>query len=597
MYNRGRRFGIAIALFVGCLSALTSVATPAGATPSVHTVLDFTENATGGAWQAIDTSVLTPTIAQLQGSTSVVVQGVLHVYGLDASGNLLDLSARSSGGAWQSTNLTTAINGPQLVGDVRVMAGSNGQIDVFGLGSGANTGRLIQYTTTSSGWATHDVSSATTQTGLSTPPSLVTGPNNVLRLYTTAANGDVLEFIPSSRGGWLSTDLTTVYGLRQLSGAPSATVLVNGTSRVVCLFGKTSTGQLMEYSLDGTLAAPWRTHNLSTSNSAGTLLSDPGSYSSGGWVMVSAVRTDGSLVLLVSRGTNFSSAQATATTNFTRMTGTSTESAFTPSLLIVPDGLMIASRGANAHLLVHIANWMSSYTAGTGTDVTTQVGSNTTIESAPGLQLLNGSIHITAGATRGTNGRTDVLGVGQYLTIGQSLTSADHRYRATLQSDGYLRVLTSSNQVLWTSTSTANRITVGGMGNLRFLNTQGASVLLIGSNSGSTTSLVMRTDGVLALMTSDGTIVWSTGATVPNRVVSIALTKIGITETPLGSNCNPFTAFFSRGSTSGCPAGTASEAWCSDFANFVWWWAGADTAGLTGWSYTFVTYGQRHGTF
>ena len=71
----------------------------------------------------------------------------------------------------------------------------------------------------------------------------------------------------------------------------------------------------------------------------------------------------------------------------------------------------------------------------------------------------------------------------------------------------------------------------------------------------------------------------------------------GIVDTPAGSDCNPFTAAFGRGSTSGCAPGTASEQWCSDFSQWVWQTAGVNTSGITGASKTFVTWGRAHGRF
>jgi CHAP domain len=68
----------------------------------------------------------------------------------------------------------------------------------------------------------------------------------------------------------------------------------------------------------------------------------------------------------------------------------------------------------------------------------------------------------------------------------------------------------------------------------------------------------------------------------------------GYQTAPHNSDCNPFTASFGRGSTSGCPAGTSSEEWCSDFAQFIWRAAGVPTNGITGWSATFVTWGRAH---
>jgi hypothetical protein len=68
----------------------------------------------------------------------------------------------------------------------------------------------------------------------------------------------------------------------------------------------------------------------------------------------------------------------------------------------------------------------------------------------------------------------------------------------------------------------------------------------------------------------------------------------GFQTTPYDSNCNPFSAAFGRGSTSGCAPGNAAEEWCSDFAEFVWQTSGIPTAGITGWAATFITWGVKH---
>ncbi|MEI6700320.1 MAG: CHAP domain-containing protein, partial [Actinomycetota bacterium] len=93
------------------------------------------------------------------------------------------------------------------------------------------------------------------------------------------------------------------------------------------------------------------------------------------------------------------------------------------------------------------------------------------------------------------------------------------------------------------------------------------------------------------------------GGPIPlvNKIVLLAKsldqTGSGVVETPLNTNCNPYTAYFGRGSTWSCPKGTAAEEWCSDFANWVWAKSGASVTGISGYSFTFVNHGQRLGTF
>lgn len=102
--------------------------------------------------------------------------------------------------------------------------------------------------------------------------------------------------------------------------------------------------------------------------------------------------------------------------------------------------------------------------------------------------------------------------------------------------------------------------------------------------------------GAVALVASDGGPIAPTPLT--KRIALLATSfdqeHAGYVTDPSGSDCNRFTFAFGRGSTAGCPAGTAAEAWCSDFADWVWTHAGVDTVGITGWSATFVQWGAAH---
>ena len=57
-------------------------------------------------------------------------------------------------------------------------------------------------------------------------------------------------------------------------------------------------------------------------------------------------------------------------------------------------------------------------------------------------------------------------------------------------------------------------------------------------------------------------------------------------EIPAGSNCNYYS--YALGSGSRCSNGWRSEAWCADFARWVWGQAGANTAGLTAGAISFT---------
>jgi uncharacterized protein (TIGR02594 family) len=93
------------------------------------------------------------------------------------------------------------------------------------------------------------------------------------------------------------------------------------------------------------------------------------------------------------------------------------------------------------------------------------------------------------------------------------------------------------------------------------------------------------------------------GVTQPNDLRTTIVQRAkdeyakNVVETPMGSNCNPYTAYWGRGSATRCLSTTRAESWCADFADYIWKVAGANTAGLGAAAGSFYTYGQQHGTF
>ena len=67
-------------------------------------------------------------------------------------------------------------------------------------------------------------------------------------------------------------------------------------------------------------------------------------------------------------------------------------------------------------------------------------------------------------------------------------------------------------------------------------------------------------------------------------------------EVPPGSNCNFYARYWNTGAT-GCANGWRAEAWCADFAKYVWQQAGAGVVGLNASTESFRDYGIRHGTW
>jgi CHAP domain len=69
---------------------------------------------------------------------------------------------------------------------------------------------------------------------------------------------------------------------------------------------------------------------------------------------------------------------------------------------------------------------------------------------------------------------------------------------------------------------------------------------------------------------------------VRTRIVAVAQSQLGQRENPAGSNCTKF---------------GPCEAWCADFATWVWRQAGVSTIGRIAWVPALVQWGKQHGTW
>jgi hypothetical protein len=69
---------------------------------------------------------------------------------------------------------------------------------------------------------------------------------------------------------------------------------------------------------------------------------------------------------------------------------------------------------------------------------------------------------------------------------------------------------------------------------------------------------------------------------VRSRIVAMAQSQLGQKENPAGSNCTKF---------------GPCEAWCADFATWVWRQAGVSTIGRIAWVPSLVEWGKQHGTW
>ncbi|MEV4722044.1 CHAP domain-containing protein, partial [Micromonospora noduli] len=113
--------------------------------------------------------------------------------------------------------------------------------------------------------------------------------------------------------------------------------------------------------------------------------------------------------------------------------------------------------------------------------------------------------------------------------------------------------------------------------------------------------LVAVTFGVTALSPVVAT---SAAHAAPSRdsIVSVARSELANSsrnvEIPMGSGCNFYSGYWVSGYNECGRAGFRKNAWCADFARYVWKVGGVtDLKGLSPWAYSFWRYGLSRGTW
>jgi CHAP domain len=198
----------------------------------------------------------------------------------------------------------------------------------------------------------------------------------------------------------------------------------------------------------------------------------------------------------------------------------------------------------------------------------------------------------------------DTLTNGQELHAGQSLESGNRSYQLLMQDDGNL-VLYGPAGALWASGTpgtSGGLVLMQGDGNLVLYGTSGA-VWSSGTAGNSGAHVLLQNDGNFVLYGSSGA-VWSTGtaagATLGNKIATVAESQVGYGDSPSGTECNKYSAYWGSGSASCGTTGNLSEEWCADFAAWVWRQAGVSFtwgSDLNAGAASFYSFATAHGTW
>lgn len=439
------------------------------------------------------------------------------------------------------------------------------------------------------GWSSHLVAGATAGAGT---PSVATSRGGMVLIAQRTATGDVTVAEGSMFGAFSSVDLTSAHGAPTATGRPTAWVSASGAASV---WYRTSLGDL-EVATQPARGAAWTTTDVTISIGGSALAGDP---------------------TVVSSGTSSEVAYAT--------TVSGTIARFSPPTVSIPlwrqtdptGGLPLSQPlvGRVAVLrapdLPQAVVFLAASTSGDLFELTDEVAGppagvgpwHAADLSALGAPQVDGTISAVGGtspfaayptwggdviALTVTSGLSSAPGGGVTtldLTRVSDVVGALHAEPSMVDGPGSAAVLerTMTGDLLLSSMTAAAAVA-----DVSF---EPHTAELVASDAGAA-----RIGGALVLVAADGGPV----ATTPlQRRIVLAATSFdqqhrGFQTTPHGSDCNPFTASFGRGSASGCLGGNAAEAWCSDFAQYIWRSAGVPTRGITGWSASFVTWGAAH---
>ncbi|GAA2712049.1 CHAP domain-containing protein [Actinoplanes palleronii] len=214
--------------------------------------------------------------------------------------------------------------------------------------------------------------------------------------------------------------------------------------------------------------------------------------------------------------------------------------------------------------------------------------------AAAPAQAAAGTFRLSAGEQLGTNAR---------------LVSPNGQFALVMQSDGNLVEYAPGNRAVWsTGTNRAGSIVrMQTDGNLVVVAPGNISVWWTGTNGNPNAALELQDDGNAVVYGAGHVARWfsgvrtgsgdSGGSGVGARIASIARGEAAnaARNHETGTNCNYYSGALSAGSK--CAGGWRSEAWCADFARWVWGQAGANTAGLTAGAISFQGYGTKRGTW
>ncbi|HUC36051.1 MAG TPA: CHAP domain-containing protein [Acidimicrobiales bacterium] len=417
------------------------------------------------------------------------------------------------------------------------------------------------------------------------------GPS-VLDVFTTSANGDLVDWINDGLQGrvWNAYDLTQTAGAgRQVAGSPAA-IVVNG---VIHVFVEAAGRDLVEYVSDGTNGHVWNAYDLSTAANGGSPLDgDPTVVDDGGIIRVFVRAFSGDLVEYADDGA--SGAQWNAYDLSSTAAGGGPVGGDPSAVLYNGKTVHVYVGSASGDLIEYVDDHASGQ-LWNAYDQTQGAGGGVQIEGDPAAVVDGAVVHVYAGSATG-----DLVEFVNDDLHGHLWNTYDH----TTDAGGGVQLVGDPAAVLY---GPVVHVYVRSLSDhlVEFVNDDAGGHLWNAYDqtdyAGGGTDISTDPSAILYGGSQVHVYVGGPSSGLADNVVALAETQDqydgAVVESPPDSNCNGYTAYFGRGSTAGCAPGTSAEEWCSDFSQWVWTLNGIDTAGITGYAFTFVQWGENHGTF
>jgi hypothetical protein len=458
-------------------------------------------------------------------------------------GHLLILGATTRKvSAWGMTDLTKLESSAAIVGNVSAGEAPDGAVEVVGRTS---SGQLDLFTSVpgAASWSVSDVTALAKAPVAAGDPSVVVDGSSVTRVFYRTAGGHLDEVENDGRTAsdpWFGSDLTELTSPTlspTISGNPIA-MAARGYATAV--YARATDGDLVGFTLTSFRLHPWYYENISE----------------------------------LSLGPSIKGA---------------------PAVVPAPDGLGLTAVYAvtPADRLVEFTDDNAGWHLWSARDVTAELDLPP-VASSP--TALPGFPTLVATAT--SSGRALVVTVPAVSLAGATVQDVSGMVRRLVAPTSTVSIAPGATGYVVAATTPAHHVLVVDVASTtaKTATASDATMQLLTEQLAGDSPTAFRVGGTTEVFVTSG---GSVGLIA--RIVLAAEAEdqfhAEVVDTPANSDCNPFTASFGRGTTAGCPAGTASEQWCSDFSDWVWTVSGVPTNGIDGASKSFVTWGRAHGRF